>query len=268
MTFDLHQVFQDIMKEKAHVMSGYEIALGQREARTHIQVDYFCAVNHNKPYVGQEKGIRPFSYFRPYNVIELEGPGNTLNESRFRYHLGRTLVMENPAGKKHRRGVTGLTILAVRKPVKLLEKERYAFKKIESWKYETRFMDDLPVTILLLRELQLVKGGDALAWLQLLEPNPKRRSKAWSLILSQELTGREHLKSTMINMDKEAFMTIADEFREEGMEKGIAKGRVEGRVEGIEKGLLVLRGLLEDGLISKDIFQQRAALLQSNTTLV
>jgi len=55
MTFDLHHVFQDIMKEKAHVMSGYEIAMGQREARTHIQVDYFCAVNHNRPYGGPGK---------------------------------------------------------------------------------------------------------------------------------------------------------------------------------------------------------------------
>ena len=67
-------------------------------------------------------------------------------------------------------------------------------------------------------------------------------------------------------------MTIADEFREEGMEmgmeKGIVKGRIEGIEKGLEKGLLVLRGLLEDGLISKEIFQQRAALLQSNTTLV
>ena len=192
--------------------------------------------------------------------------------------------MENPSGKKHRRGLTGLTILALRKPVKLLEVERYAFKKIKPWKYETCFMSDLPVTILLLRELQLVKGGDALAWLQLLEPNPKRRTKAWSLILNQELTGREHIKSTMINMDKEAVMTIADEFREEGMKKGIEqgietgmkkgietgmkKGIETGMKKGIEKGLLVLKSLLEDGLISNEIFQQRAALLQSSTTMV
>ena len=57
-------------------------------------------------------------------------------------------------------------------------------------------------------------------------------------------------------MDKEAVMTIADEFREEGMERGI------------ERGLLILRGLLEDGLISKEIFQQRAAMLQSSTAMV
>jgi len=61
-------------------------------------------------------------------------------------------------------------------------------------------------------------------------------------------------------MDKEAFMTIADEFREEGMEMG--------RVEGREEGLLVLIGLLGDGLISKEVYHQRAALLQPNTALV
>jgi len=79
-------------------------------------------------------------------------------------------------------------------------------------------------------------------------------------------------------------MTIADEFREEGMKKGIEQGMKKGIEQGmkkgieqgmkkgieqgIEKSLLVLKSLLEDGLISNEIFQQRAALLQSSTTMV
>ncbi len=230
MSFDLHQTFQDVMKIKADVMSGYHIISGEPEARTHIQVDQFCIADLNRPYKGPEKGIRPLADFKRYNVIELEGLGRTLSQGRFRYHVGRTLVMENPAGKPSRQGQIGLTILTVHKPIKLLAIDHYSFKKVEPWKYQTTVMEDLPVTIIVLRELQKVNGGEASAWLQLLEPDPELRPTVWSHILGQDLTSRERFKKTMMEMDEEAFMTVAEEFRVEGR----AEGRVEERIEMIK----------------------------------
>ncbi len=235
MSFDLHQLFQDLMREKADVMSGYQIHEGERESRTHIQVDYFCIADLDKPYMGPEQGIRPLSDIRKYNVFELEGLGRTLNESRFRYHVGRTLVMENPGGKRSRLGEMGLTIITIHKPVKLLGLSHYAFKEEEPWKFKTMILNNLPVTIIILRELEGIKGGEALAWLQLMEPEPQRRTEVWTTILDQDLTSRDRLKSIMIKIDEEAFMTVAEEFRIEGRQEGRVEGREEGRVEGREE---------------------------------
>jgi len=116
MPFDFHQTFQDLMNEKGDVMSGYPIIAGEQESRTHIQVDYFCIADLDRPYTGPESGIRPLADLTRYNVIELEGLGRTLSEGRFRYHLGRTLVMEEPSGAPSRQGQISLTILTVHKP--------------------------------------------------------------------------------------------------------------------------------------------------------
>jgi len=103
MPFDFHQTFQDLMNEKGDVMSGYPIIAGEQESRTHIQVDYFCIADLDRPYTGPESGIRPLADLTRYNVIELEG-------------LGRTLVMEEPSGAPSRQGQISLTILTVHKP--------------------------------------------------------------------------------------------------------------------------------------------------------
>ncbi len=235
MSFDMHQTFQDLMK--ADVMSGYHIVTAEREARTHIQVDYFCIADLERPYEGPEQGIRPLEDFTRYNVIELEGLGRTLDESRFRYHLGRTLVMENPVGKPNRLGEKSLTILTVHKPQKLLTSDRYAFEKLSEWKYRVVLLNDLSVTIIVLRELQKIRAGEAAAWLQVLEPDPKVRRTVWSQIPGQELTSRERLKSIMMKIDEEAFMTVADEFRTEGREEGRKEGKVEVVQNMVRKGL-------------------------------
>ena len=253
MSFNLHQTFQDIMREKADVMSGYQIKMGEPERRTHIQVDYFCIADLDKPYQGPERGIRPLANFQHYNIIELEGLGKTLNEGRFRYHVGRALVMENPSGKRSRNGQTGLTIITVHKPVKLLGIDEYGFQEQTAWQFHTTFIRNLPVTVVILRELQDIKGGEALAWLQLLEPDPTRRPATWAAILDQDLTSRDGLKRIMMDMDKEAFVTIAEEFRIEG--------RQEGRQEG---AILMLKDLFRDGLISRDVYVQRILLIKSN----
>jgi len=237
MTFDLHQAFQDLMKEKAEVLCGYHVIHGERETRTHIQVDYFCIADLDRPYTGPETGIRPLADFTRFNVIELEGLGRTLDERRLRYHIGRTLVMENAQGKTDRQGATSLTILAVHKPVKLLAHPGYRFEAASSWKFRTRALLDLPVTIIALRELQHIQGGEPLAWLQLLEPDRTRRPEIWANILDQEMTGRDRLKSIMMKIDEEAFMTIAEEYRTEGRIEGRNEGRIEGRNEGRNKGL-------------------------------
>jgi len=237
MSFDLHQIFQDLMKEKAHVMSGYHLIGGEQESRTHIQVDFFCTIDPDRPYAGPEVGIRPLEDFSRYNVIELEGLGRTLSDRRFRYHVGRTLVMENADGHPERRGQTSLTIVAVHKPVKLLGDGQYPFVEIAPWKYRAVVMRDLTVTIIVLRELQKVKGGEPAAWLQVLEPDPRRRFGAWAHILEQELTGRDRLKSIMMKIDEEVFMTVAEEFRVEGRVEGMRKGRVEGMRKGREEGM-------------------------------
>ena len=54
MPFDLHEVFQDLMKAKADVLCGLHIEGGERESRTYIQVDYFCVADTDKPYLGPE----------------------------------------------------------------------------------------------------------------------------------------------------------------------------------------------------------------------
>jgi len=219
MSFDLHHTFQDLMKVKADVLCGYHIISAEPEARTHIQVDYFCIADLDRPYTGPEQGIRPLDNFTHYNVIELEGLGRILSEGRLRYHIGRTLVMENPDAKPSRQGQISLTILTVHTPEKLLGSGKYSFKEVASWKYQTSVLGDLPVTIIVLRELQKVDAGEAAAWLQLLEPDPKRRPAVWAKILDQNFTSRERIKSTMIKIDEEAFMTIAEEFRVEGREE-------------------------------------------------
>jgi len=251
MSFDLHRFFQELMTVKADVMCGYQITAGERESRTHIQVDYFCIADRERPHRGPERGIRPFADFARYNVIELEGMGRTLSESRFRYHLGRALVMENPAGQSSRQGEIGLTILAVHKPVKLLKEGRYGFERVTPWKYRARILFDLPVTIIILRELQQVDGGEPLAWLQILEPDPNRRAAVWSHILAQKMTGQDQLKSLMMEMDKEAFMTIAEELRAEGRQVGLQEGRQVGLQEGRQVGLQEGRQMgMEEGQIA------------------
>ena len=195
-----------------------------------------------------ERGIRPFSDFNRYNVIELEGLGNTLNESRLRYHVGRTLVMENPAGKPSRQGMIGLTIVTVHKPRKLLAKNRYGFVQIAAWKFRAVVLHDLPITIIVLRELQMINGGEPLAWLQLLEPDRKRRALVWSYILKQKIPGNATMKSIMMKLDKEAYMTIAEELRAEGRAEGLTKGRHEGETAGVLKAKAqVVRNMLRKG---------------------
>jgi len=121
---------------------------------------------------------------------------------------------------------------------------------------------NLQVTIIILRALQREKGGESLAWLQLLEPDPLRRPAAWANILDQDLTSRERIKSIMVKMDEEAFMTIAEELRVEGRVQGIAQGRVAAKAE-------VARNLMRKGFdiafiveitgLSKDQLEQIAA---------
>jgi hypothetical protein len=244
MPLDLHCMFQDLMKAKAHVLSGLHISEGMRESRTHIQVDYFCIAEPDQPFHGPERGIRPFADFRRFNVLELEGLGRSLGEGRFRYHVGRTLVMENPAGQPSRQGEIGLTILVVHKPEKLFKQGLFRFEKVTPWKYRSVVMNNLPVTIILLRELQKVDGGEPLAWLQLLEPDPERRVAVWANILGQKIPGREQIRRIMMKADEEAYMTIAEELRAEGHQKGLEEGEVAGV---LKAKIEVARNMLRKG---------------------
>ena len=100
-------------------------------------------------------------------------------------------------------------------------------------------MDDLPVTIIALRELQRIKGGDPAAWLQVLEPEAERRPAIWANILEQDLAGRDRLKSVMMKIDEEAYMTVAEEFRVEGqnkMQRSIAQNLME---QGVDDSVIV-----------------------------
>ncbi len=224
MSFDLHQSFQDLMDKKGDVLCGFAME-GEREARTHIRVDYFCKVDLNQPYHGDEEGIRPFDDVRPFTVFELEGPNRTLSKHRVRFFIGRTLIKENPHHGVHHFGEIGLIIVCVHKPIQLLKENEFQFEKITPWKYRAMVMENLPVTLILLRELQKVKGGDAAALLQILEPNKNRRKAVWQHVLDQDLSGKEQLKSTMLKLDKGVFMTVLEEMKLEMKEVAIEEAR-------------------------------------------
>ena len=218
MAFDLHHGFATLMDEAGWVLCGYNLA-GERESRTHIQVDYLGIANLNEPRAVAEFGPLPFEV-TTYNVFELEGPSRTVDFHRIRYLLGRTLVLENPPHRLHRYGEIGLTVICVRKPVKLLGEDYIEFKRVNQWKYRTCLLG-IPVTLVILRELHKVDCGLAGSLLQLLEPDQQRRRGVWKALLGREIAGREFLKQTMMRLDGEVYMTVYEEIKAEGFQQGI-----------------------------------------------
>jgi hypothetical protein len=91
--------------------------------------------------------------------------------------VARTLLMEQINSKKSYQGETTLTILTTHKPKALLQEKAYQFREIYPWKYESTFIKDLEVYVLILREMKDYKGGEALALLQALEGEKTQQEK-------------------------------------------------------------------------------------------
>ena len=192
-------------------MCGHEIK-GSPELRTYFQVDYVATVDLDKPVQDCIQGPRPLDDLSPYTIFEVESGSRTLDQARFRYLIGRALTLENKPGCSARVGRTGLVILSVPKPVKLLEQGPYDFQQIAPWKYRTR-VEGLPVCLILLRELQKVQGNKAFSLLQMLDPEPSRRMAIWNRLLVQKSPGQEDVERTMFRLDKETLMTVYEQIQ-------------------------------------------------------
>lgn len=68
-----------------------------------------------------------------------------------------------------------LTIFTTRKP-HLLKDETYKFEKINEWKYQSNFFKDLDIFILIQSKMRYEQADEALALLQILECDEKRKN--------------------------------------------------------------------------------------------
>ena len=227
-----HKFFQEVIEDSENLkeLSGKIIALKAREHQQMIRADFICHAESDIP-AGQLKSIvRPFAHFKRRNVVEYKSFSEVLNENIFRYYLGRALCAENCDDVKYT-GDTTLTILTLHKPLSLFALEKYKFEQLTPWKYRSHYIDDLEIYVLVQREMRAVKGGEALALLQIIESDKNQQAALWKSIFEQDLYNKDILKKIAEHINKEVFMSLVEEIKIEGKIEGRIEGKIEGRIE-------------------------------------
>ena len=242
---DWHSILQGIFDEHLSQMSGKVVLETERELHQFYQIDYYCRVGSDLPESELVPGIRPFDHFLEHNLIEYKSIHETLNERVFQDYLARASLFESRRAKEFLKGKVTLTILLTREPVGLLQLEKYSFQSINPWKY---YLDDrgTPVYLLIQKGTRNISGGEPFAYLQVLEGNKNYQKHVWADIVNQNLTGEEALKRIMIDINREAFMSIRQQiieevrpmFLSEGEKRGLVKGEKRGLVKGEKRGLI------------------------------
>ena len=72
-------------------------------------------------------------------------------------------------------------------PLSLFALEKYKFEQLTPWKYRSHYIDDLEIYVLVQREMRAVKGGEALALLQIIESDKNKQAALWKSIFEQDL---------------------------------------------------------------------------------
>ena len=220
-----HDVIETILDEHLGFMSGKTIKRGEREQRRYFRVDYQCSTVGDIPESpGSKPQVLPFEHLKDENIIEFKSCHQVLNEKIFRNYVARALVVETESPVDHQ-GKVSLTIITTRKPISLIACGKYAIEQINDWKYKSRCFMDLEVFIIVIKGMRDKKAGEALAYLQVLEEG------CWNDVLGQKLENSEELKKFMGQINREEFMILADQFRQEGKIEGKIEGKMEGRKE-------------------------------------
>lgn len=222
-----HEIVQEILDEHLPLMSGKEVQDLARERQHHILVDYYCGVKGPLKAKNKREIIRPFDHLKTRNIIEYKSLHEVLNEALFRHYVGRALVMERITPKKNYQGETTLTLILTHKPKGLLKEKTYQFKETNRWKYESDWIKDLKIYILVLREMNEENGGEALALLQVLEGEKKLQEKRWRSLFQQNLENIFVLKALIEKIDKEVAMNLAEYYKIEGRKEGKLEGKIE-----------------------------------------
>lgn len=211
-----HKIIQDILDNYLSLMSGKIIKGPGREQQRYSRVDYLCETEGElaQPPFHKEM-VLPFDHLKPNSchIIEFKSLWQVLNESTFREYVGRALVFENSDPKEKYLGRLTLTILTTRKPESLISNGLYAIDKINEWKYISRCFPILDITILVVKGMRNQKQGEALALLQVLDP------EGWTSVFSQELENTTDLKEIATKISQEVYMNLAQELKKEGKQE-------------------------------------------------
>lgn len=174
----------------------------------------------------QKDIIKPFDHLKERNLIEYKSLHEVLNEQTFRNYVSRALNAES-CEKISFQNKTTLTVLTTRKPISLLKNDKYIIIKINEWKYRSYCMPDLDVFIIVIKGMRNIKGGEALALLQILEANKDQQIAIWEEIFQQNLDNINELKNIAEQIDKGKIMNLVEELKKEGKIEGEIKGRID-----------------------------------------
>ena len=211
---DWHKFFQEVIEDSENLreLSGKLVSLKAREHQQTIRADFICHTESDLPPDTLPPIIRPFSHFKRRNVVEYKSFREVLNENNFRYYIGRSLCAENCDEVKYT-GETTLTILTLHKPIALLGLDWYKFEQITPWKYRSHCFDKLDIYVLVQREMRDIKGGEALALLQIIESDKDKQPATWKSIFTQDLRNKDILKKIAEHINKEIFMSLVEEIK-------------------------------------------------------
>ncbi len=223
---DWHSFLQYLLDTYLEIMSGKQIVERCREYTQYFRIDYFCKVGPGKPEGLSIKGIRIFEHLLTYNIFEYKSIHETLDERTFQDYVSRGLHFMTCKEEKTLKGCLTLNILLTRVPKKLFGMKDYEFERLSPWKYRIYCMG-LPVYILIQKRMRGVKGGEPMAYYQVLEGDRHYQKRTWGDIVGQNLTGGEDLKKVMMELNREAFMTITDLIINEARPGLILEGMVE-----------------------------------------
>ena len=214
---DWHKIVQEILEDigNLQLLSGKLITGKAREYQQMIRADFICHTEGDVLCDREKKIVRPFDHFKQRNIVEYKSAWEVVNEKTFRRYIGRTLDAETCDDTDYQ-GKTTLTILTTRRPESLMACKKYKIERINEWKYRSRWIDDLDVFILVHWEMKGIKGGEGLALLQVLEGDKEKRKECWQSVLEQDLANKDVVRKVIEKIDKEIFMSLVEELKQEG----------------------------------------------------
>ncbi len=229
-TINWHKIVQNILEQHLSLLSGKVVAAGSREHHNMIRVDFFCHVKGDIPKEKLKPIMRPFNHLKERNLIEYKSMHDVVNEKMFRHYVSRALYMET-CEKLPYQGKTTLTIFTTRRPTALINKKRYSITPVNEWKYQSRWIKDLDVFIIVQKDMRGVKGGEALALLQILEGEKGKQIACWEKLFAQDLNNIDVLQNIAKQINKEKIMNLVEELKKEGIKIGEKKGEKKGEIK-------------------------------------
>jgi hypothetical protein len=136
-----------------------------------------------------------------------------VNETTFREYVGRALVFQNAEHKEEYLDRMTLTILTTRKPESLIKTGLYDIEQVNDWKYRSLCFPRIQISILVIKDMRDHKEGEALALLQILDP------ETWPSLFSQDLENTNVLETIAQEINKEVYMNLVEEVKREKAEE-------------------------------------------------